>query len=109
MTARQLTGWQRLGIVLALLWISLATAFYFGALVSYGRSALTQKVDFLFEWLIDPAEKVVNAMTPMKPVFSAPRFLALVLAPVLVCWLAVRAVHWIRAGFRINRGSGATP
>ncbi len=95
---RSLTGWQRLGVVLAVSWISAAISVYFVALQSYGSSQLALKLGFLFSWVTNPAESKPE-FESLKPVFNAARFAALVLGPIFLMWLAARAVVWVRTGF----------
>ena len=109
---RPLTGWQRLGIVLAIVWLISATTFYFGVLLAYGSSALTTTLGFLFAWVVDPVETErikTTAAEALKPVFSLPRFAVWELGPLLIAWSVVRAITWVRAGFRGRPGPESTP
>jgi len=108
MSAR-LGGWQRIGVILSVLWALLVSAYAAFEYVSGPDSAM-----LLIEMVVSKTGEPTtilenNAYRDLVPVQSKlliSRFVIALLAPVALAWvlayLCIWAVRWIVAGFRGN-------
>jgi hypothetical protein len=105
---RRLNGWQRLGIVLSVLWIAAVFAY---ALVELSRGPfsaklLTEIVPSTTRESIKPSVKGDSdvVLAPVEPRLIAVRIAIAVAVPVVAGWsfvyLLVLVARWIGAGFR---------
>ena len=102
----RLGGWQRLGLVVALLWALAVTAYAIDELQSgpFSRELLT-------EWVVSKTQAPVATLpgttlkvVPVEPRLLKGRFVAAIFVPPIALWmlgaLVVWAFKWIAAGFR---------
>jgi hypothetical protein len=108
MTVR-LGGWLRIGIVASVLWAVLVVAY-----AVFEMNASPESPMLLTEMAVsktgEPAtvlkDNQFRDLVPVEPRLRIQRFLAVIVAPVIVAWglayLGVSIVRWVAAGFRRN-------
>ena len=117
----RLTGWQRIGIVLSILWCLGVLGFAAKAYYEYSQEAAIEasNAECLATARKGPSaeekEKACGTLPPRSeasaqggaPTSPVPGFLALLFFPIVVSWLLVYVgmwtTRWVRAGFSPKR------
>ena len=102
----RLNGWQRLGIVLSVLWLALVITYAWSELDA-GPFA-TGPISITNQFFTDPPEKTSDGHTLRTVDFELRigRFLALAFGPIVTVWFSIYLIlflaRWIKDGFASN-------
>lgn len=113
----RINGWQRLGIVISVMWLVFSTWAYFYELRNYPSILAAYLPHAGYEWIqdIEATKKAhedaqqhgndfSNRFILLKPMFDTYGFLKFILSPLVICWFSVylvlRTFLWVRRGFR---------
>ncbi len=112
----RINGWQRIGIVISVLWLLATCGAYFYELKNHPSELATYLPNSAYVWVEDYAKTKIahgeasaegndfsDQFVFMKPTFSASGFLKIVLCPIVIGWLAIYLVFytygWVKRGF----------
>ena len=112
-----INGWQRLGIVVSVAWLLIASWAYFYELKNHPSELAAYIPDAGYEWIrdLDTTTKAhMNAQQRgadfsdrfvfMKPTVNTYGFIKFILTPIVASWLGVYLVlwtfRWVRRGFQ---------
>lgn len=111
-----INGWQRIGVVISVAWLSVTCGAYFYELNNHPSEISTYLPHSAYEWLNDyegtkiahekakvEGEDFSDRFVLLKPTFSASGLVLFALLPLVLVWLAVYlfiyTYCWVKRGF----------